>query len=374
MIDKLEHHKQRIQRILSGRGMLSVVITTALLLPGSSAYANGGVLSVGKSTLSQKYIVEIDGVTQPFGQPPVSINNTTMVPMRSIFEALGAMIKFDQKTQLITATKEDTTIKLTVGSKVAYVNSEAVNLAVKAQTINNSTMVPLRFVAEALGATVSWYPETLTIVISGEGAITVQPSIGYTYGNHGYGSANYSQYLEVMKYIMAAKQTYGMVHFDGGGRYEALYQAYLNGDRASNYAEGTLESRGLTQAENSMGALINNGVSAAKAEEAYKVGRIASILVEGVSNPGDGTPSSAYDALVAKKSDCDSDANVFSAVFDSFGYNTAIVASKTHADMIVQISGKWYTYAAGQFDELSVSNLSASGLYVYTQPTTGSFN
>ncbi|ASA26613.1 hypothetical protein B9T62_35820 [Paenibacillus donghaensis] len=297
-----------------------------------------------------------------------------MVPMRAIFEKLGATITFNQQTQLITAVKDGTTIKLTIGSKTAYVNGKAVPLTVKAQTIKNTTMVPLRFVSEALGATVNWYPETMTIVISGRGAVVTPPSYSFTYGNHGYGSANFSQYVEVMKYISAAKQTYPLMKLDGGGRYEALYKAYLNGDRATNYAEGTLESRGLTQAENDMGALIDNGVSVAKAEEAYKVGYIAAILLKGISNPGDGTPSSAYDALVAKKSDCDADANVSSAVFDSFGYNTAILASKNHADMVVQIEGKWYTLAAGSFEELSVTDLSARGLYVYTQPTTGSYN
>lgn len=366
--------KNKGQVLLEKRVLLCLAISAALLLPLGHVYADVAVPQVAKSTLSQDYIVEIDGVIQSFTQPPVSMYNTTMVPMRAIFEKLGASIKFDAKTQLITATKQNITIKHIIGTNIATVNGLMVILEVKSQTINNTTMIPLRFVAEALGATVGWNPTKLTVSISSNEAAIILPGAGYAYGFHNYGSDNFQQYTAVMQIIGSAKETYPLMKFDGGGRYEKFYNDYLNGDRASNYAEGTLESRGLTQAEDAMGALINNGVSVSKTEEAYKIARIGALLLKGISNPGDGSPSSAYDALVVKKSDCDSDANVLSAVFDSFGYNTAIIASKNHADMVVQIDGKWYTYAAGSFEELSVTNLSARGLYVYTQPTTGSFD
>lgn len=376
MNNKIGHPNKGVQVLVYRRGILSIAISAALLLPLSSVYAKVAVPSEAKSTLSQNYIVEIDGVIQSFTQPPVSMYNTTMVPMRSIFEKLGANIKFDAKTQLITATKQNITIKHTVGTDIATVNGMMVILNVKSLTINNTTMIPLRFVAEAFGATVGFNSTTLTVTISGDEAAIILPraGAGYAYGFHDYGSDNFQQYTAVMQIIGAAKETYPLMKLDGGGRYEAMYKAYLTGDRASKYAEDTLESHGLTQAENDLSALIDNGVSASKAEEAYKIGRIAAILVKGLYDPRDGTPSSAYDALVLKKSDCDSDANVFSAVFDSFGYNTAIIARTDHADMVVQIEGKWYTVVAGSFEELPVTNLAANNLYVYTQPTTGSFN
>lgn len=376
MKNKIGHPYKEVQILVNRRVLLSIAVSAALLLPLGSVYANVAVPSVAKSILSQNYIVEIDGVIQSFTQPPVSMYNTTMVPMRAIFEKLGAKIKFDANTQLITATKQNITIEHTVGTKIATVNGRMVSLNVKSLTIDNTTMIPLRFVAEALGATVGWNPNTLTVTISGNEAAIILPhaGTGYAYGFHNYGSDNFQQYIAVMQIIGVAKATYPLIKFDGGGRYEALYQSYLNGDRASNYAMDTLESQGLTLAENSLGALIDNGVGSAKAEEAYKVARIAGVLVAGNASIGDANPSSAYDALVLKKTDCDATANVFSAVFDSFGYNTAIIASKTHADVIVQIEGKWYGVTAGAFLLQSVTDLAARGLYVYTQPTTGSFN
>lgn len=318
--------------------------------------------------------VAINEIVPYFHQQPVSINNTIMVPMRTIFEKLGATITFDQKTQLVTAVKNNTVIKLTINNKIAYVNGKATSLAVKAQTINNTTMVPLRFVSEALGARVNWYPDILTASITGEAVEGGKPSYTYSYGNHNYGSAGFSQYVEVMKIIAAAKETYPQMKFDDGGDAESSYKAYLNGDRASNYEDRTLEARWLRFAEQDLGALVGNGVSAEEIEKAYKVGRIARKLLRGISNPGDASPRSAYDALVKRVSDCDSDANVLSAVFDSFGYNTAIIARIGHADMVVQIAGKWYTVFGGSsFNEISVTDLLSRNLYVYTNPTTGSF-
>lgn len=89
-----------------------------------------------------------------------------MVPMRGVFEALKAEVKWDGATQTVTATKGNTTIKLTIGNNYAYVNGKKVALAAEAIIVNGSTMVPLRFVAEALGAKVAWDGATKTAIIS----------------------------------------------------------------------------------------------------------------------------------------------------------------------------------------------------------------
>ena len=91
-----------------------------------------------------------------FDQQPIIENGRTLVPMRKIFETLGATVDWNGETQTITSTKGDTTIILTVGNKTAYKNGEAIELDVPAKIINGRTLVPVRFIAESLDITVEW--------------------------------------------------------------------------------------------------------------------------------------------------------------------------------------------------------------------------
>lgn len=110
--------------------------------------------------------VYIKGIQQTYQQPPVLENGTTLVPLRGIFEALGATVDWNQQQQLVTAEREGTIVKLTIGSKSPTVNGKTVAISVPAQIRNGSTLVPLRFVSEALGATVNYDSATKTISIN----------------------------------------------------------------------------------------------------------------------------------------------------------------------------------------------------------------
>lgn len=91
------------------------------------------------------------------GQNPVIENGRTLVPLRAIFETMGATVGWDAATSTVTATRGSTTIKLTLGSKTLYKNGvAAATLDVPAKTLNSRTVVPARAVAEAFGATVGW--------------------------------------------------------------------------------------------------------------------------------------------------------------------------------------------------------------------------
>lgn len=84
------------------------------------------------------------------------VDGRTMLPLRTIFESIGAEVQWNQPTQTVTAVKGDTTITMQIHSKTAQVNNQKHELDVPAQLINNKTMVPVRFVSEALGAKVTW--------------------------------------------------------------------------------------------------------------------------------------------------------------------------------------------------------------------------
>jgi len=87
---------------------------------------------------------------------PLIIEGRTMVPMRSIFEALGANISWDNATNTVTAVKNETQISLTIDNKVATINGENRELEVAPVLSDNRTFVPVRFISEALNADVDW--------------------------------------------------------------------------------------------------------------------------------------------------------------------------------------------------------------------------
>lgn len=98
--------------------------------------------------------------------PPVIVDGSTLVPMRAIFEALGADVEWDAETRTAKGTRGDTVVEIPIDSRTAYVNGESKELAVPAQLINNSTMVPARFVSESMGCVVTWNGETSTAAVA----------------------------------------------------------------------------------------------------------------------------------------------------------------------------------------------------------------
>ena len=93
--------------------------------------------------------VVLDGNVLSFEVPPQIINDRTMVPLRAIFEALGASVDWDQETRTVTSAKDGTTVRLTVDSDTMYVNDNAVILDSPACIIDGRTLVPVRAISEA---------------------------------------------------------------------------------------------------------------------------------------------------------------------------------------------------------------------------------
>lgn len=99
----------------------------------------------------------IFGQDVTYDAAPQIINSRTMLPARFVAEALGADVQWDQAEQKVTITREDTEIVLYVDSDTAYINGEATKLDSPAVVIGGRTYTPVRFVAEALGAKVDWF-------------------------------------------------------------------------------------------------------------------------------------------------------------------------------------------------------------------------
>lgn len=110
--------------------------------------------------------VLIDNQALDFDVAPITVDSRVLVPFRAISEALGAEVTWDEANQVVTAKKNNTTIKLTIGDRVAFINSGSVLLDVPPQIIDNRTLIPIRFISESFGAKVDWDGSTRTVSIT----------------------------------------------------------------------------------------------------------------------------------------------------------------------------------------------------------------
>ncbi len=110
--------------------------------------------------------VTINGNDVYFDQNCVVVKNRTLVPLRAIFEALGANVSWNSTTNTVTATKSETTISLSIGNKIMKVNGTEKELDVPPQLVGERTLVPVRAVSEGLKCTVTWNENTKTVEIA----------------------------------------------------------------------------------------------------------------------------------------------------------------------------------------------------------------
>jgi hypothetical protein len=139
--------------------------------PASSATLAIALLAAAIANPAAAQIqVDVNGQAVSFGAVgPQRIDGRVLIPLRAVVEALGAEVNWDPATQTVLGRKGDRGFSLPIGSRTATVNQSTVNLDVPAQLIRGNTMVPLRFVAEALGAEVGWDASTQQVAISNRG-------------------------------------------------------------------------------------------------------------------------------------------------------------------------------------------------------------
>ncbi len=125
------------------------------------------LMSICGMVFAQDITVKVnrDTVFFPDQKPFINCDSRTLVPVRFISQELGASVSWDANTQTVNINNRGTAINLTIGSKIASVGSGQVTLDTSAEIVNSRTMVPLRFVSECLGAKVEWVQATQTINI-----------------------------------------------------------------------------------------------------------------------------------------------------------------------------------------------------------------
>ncbi|MCI3922731.1 copper amine oxidase N-terminal domain-containing protein [Paenibacillus sp. TRM 82003] len=173
----------KVQAILESRGVTAAELASALEAEGeveaAVAAQEEAVAETPTDVEAVKQLAKlltkngkkglkafVNGKQPAFDLPPFVKDGRTLVPFRAIAASLEAEVSFDEATRTVTVVRGDVTVKLTLGSDTAYVNDVAVKLDVAAEAVEGRTVVPLRFLGEALGAKVEYDAATEAIIVT----------------------------------------------------------------------------------------------------------------------------------------------------------------------------------------------------------------
>jgi len=156
--------KKRISILLA----VALILCTACIPSASAAAANATTNTAPAPLVRVNDLI----VSFPDTQPYVDVNNRTMIPVRFVTEALGAEVSWDQNAQAAVIALDGTTVKVPIGSNTITVSkdgsSSTVTMDTQAVISGDRTCIPIRFVAEALGAYVGWASYYNTVEICKE--------------------------------------------------------------------------------------------------------------------------------------------------------------------------------------------------------------
>ncbi|HYE67736.1 MAG TPA: family 10 glycosylhydrolase [Anaerovoracaceae bacterium] len=150
--------------------------------------------------------VTIDGQAVTFqrgyGEPFIDGNSRTLVPLRGVMEAFGAVVSWDNDTSTASVSKNGTTVQVPIGQAYILVNGVSVINDTSAVIKDERTYLPIRAVLEAFGADVSWNNENRTVAVSTDGTVSEipsEPSRGQNPIRNGELDAMWISYLEYME-------------------------------------------------------------------------------------------------------------------------------------------------------------------------------
>ena len=143
-------------------------------LSAAALLAFGGPCAAAWAGTPDRPDVYVDGQLLHFDTQPIIYQDRTLVPMRMIFESLGAEVSWEARTSTAIAVKDGVTLRLPIDSKTATKNDQTLPLDVPAQLVHNRTMVPVRFIAEAFGNKVTWDERGRVVIEGGDQAPAVR--------------------------------------------------------------------------------------------------------------------------------------------------------------------------------------------------------
>lgn len=139
--------------------ILSVLLSLSMMMSVSVFGATGSV----EVTLDDT-IIEF-----PDAQPFIDSRSRTLVPIRFVSEAMGALVDWEEETKTVVIQKDEDNIRYTIGQPIAYLNGDILTFDTYGILKESRTFVPLRFIAELLSCNVDWIESTKMVVIKSPG-------------------------------------------------------------------------------------------------------------------------------------------------------------------------------------------------------------
>lgn len=200
-----------------------------LLMLSSVCYANVEVYINGEEVTFEE-------------QEPVIVDGNALVPLRKIFEELGAYVDWIKETKTVYAARRFSYVMMTIGSESYYVDGEEKTLAVPPSIYNERTLVPVRAVSESLGCDVEWDNGNRRVIITSyDGEIPVKDKY-----------VNYSDNTENGTVLFTGRAAYPELLADG--EIIAAFNEFIRGDveEAIVRAQADCHSAALDAYENSL--------------------------------------------------------------------------------------------------------------------------
>lgn len=155
--------------------LILIMMIIAAFLPAVSAAQPLELQYDGETHMytGAQYALKVNGNAVEVPLAPIIFNDRALVPIREVFEALGATVDYNGVTKVINVSADSVSVKLQIGSNKAFINGNEVNIpdGVVPKLINKTgesakTMVPVRFISESIGFNVDFDGTTGTISIT----------------------------------------------------------------------------------------------------------------------------------------------------------------------------------------------------------------
>lgn len=156
-----------MKKIISA--ILAAAMSLSCLLMNVHAESRTIDINAALSNPNEIHILYNDTVVRYDDVKPVNTEGRVMIPFRAALESMGAVVEYNADERLVTASRDGVTIKFTLLDDTIYINAggeeSTITMDVPMIIVNDRTLVPIRFMSNALGMQVGWDGGTETVVI-----------------------------------------------------------------------------------------------------------------------------------------------------------------------------------------------------------------
>lgn len=138
--------------------VLAIITAITLLFSVATCFAE---------TADTEIRVKLNGEEVAFDQGPILVDEKPMIPLRAVFEKMGASISWDNDTETVVAMCRDTIVMIQIGNEKMFKLDEAIVLETPAMLVNDRTLIPVHAITDIWGCNIEWNSETNEVVIIG---------------------------------------------------------------------------------------------------------------------------------------------------------------------------------------------------------------